>query len=125
MPGYPGAPLHALAMKYVAFIAIIIPLQLLLIVVAVRFVSRRRLGAEADGWVTLTGKVFGLLLIVNVVALLPGIGVAAAVIWLVGLKRLSGLDVLSTFILAFTLGVVSLAGMVLLARYLEVPFLRT
>jgi hypothetical protein len=62
-----------------------------------------------------------LMLIVNMISLLPGIGLAAVVVWLVGLKRLSGLDVISTFILSFSLGVVCFAVMILVARYLQIP----
>ncbi len=110
-------------MKYVAFLAILVPLQLLLVVVVLRVIRRRRPGGDTDTWARLTGKVFVLMLAVNVVAVIPGIGLAAVVVWLVGLMRLSGLDVLSTFILSFTLGVVNVVAMVVVARYLEVPFL--
>jgi hypothetical protein len=110
-------------MHYVAFFAIIVPLQLLLLVSILRKIRQRRLGGDPDSWLLLTGKVFLLSLAVNIVALLPGVSVAATVIWLVGLMRLSGLDVLSAFILSFTLGVVTLVGMVALARYLDVPLL--
>ena len=110
-------------MKYVAFIAIVVPLQVLVLGAVLRFIRRRRPGGDPDSFRLLIAKVFVLILVVNIVTLVPLIGIAAVVIWLVGLKRMSGLDVLSTFILSFTLGVVSLVGMVFLARYLNVPFL--
>jgi len=112
-------------MKYVAFFGIVIPFQLLLVVSVLRVIRRRRPGGETDSWLLLTGKVFLLMLAADIVGIIPGIGLAAVVIWLVGLMRLSGLDVLSTFIVSFTLGVVNFAAMVILARYLEISFLGT
>jgi hypothetical protein len=88
-------------------------------------IRRRRPGGETDSWLRLTGKVFLLMLAVNVVAIIPGIGVAAVIVWLVGLKRLSGFDVLSAFMLSFALGLVNFAAMAVLARHLEISFLRT
>jgi hypothetical protein len=109
-------------MKYVAFFAIILPFQLLLVVSALRVTRRRRPGGETDSWLRLTGKVFLLMLAVNVIVLIPYIELAALVVWLVGMMRLSGLDVLSTYILSFVLGVINFAGMVVLARYLGISF---
>src|SRR5262245_13950585 len=110
-------------MKYVAFFGIIIPIQLLLVVSVLRVIRRRRPGGETDSWLRLTGKVFLLMLAVNVVALIPWIGIAAVIVWLVGLSRLSGLDVLSTFILSFTLGVVNFVAMAVFARHLQISLL--
>jgi hypothetical protein len=107
-------------MKYVLFFAIIIPFQLLLVVSALRLIRRRRPETKTESWLGLTANVFALMLAVNIVALIPQIALAAIVIWLVGLMRLSGLDVLSTFILSFTLGIINFAGMIVLARYLEI-----
>jgi hypothetical protein len=101
----------------------IIPFQLLLVVSVLRVIRRMRPSGVTESWLRLTGKVFLLMLAVNIVALVPGIGIAAVIVWLVGLGRLSGFDVLSTFILSFTLGVVNLAAMAVLARHLEISFL--
>jgi hypothetical protein len=109
-------------MKYVVFFAVLVPLQLLVVVSALRVIRRRRPEGETDSWLRLTGKVFALMLAVNALALIPGIGLAAVVVWLVGLMRLSGLDVLATFILSFTLGVINFAGMVVLAHHLAISF---
>lgn len=83
---------------------------------------RRRAQGETDSWLRLTGKVFLLQLAVNLVTFIPVIGALAVLIWLVGMMRLSGLDVLSTFILSFTLGVINFVGAIVLARYMDVPF---
>src|SRR5258708_1097406 len=112
-------------MKYVAFFAIVISFQLLLLVSVLRIIRRRRAGGDSESLLRLTSKVFLLMLAVNIIGIIPGIGLASLVIWLVGLVRLSGLDVLSAFLLSFTTGVVSFAVMVVLARYLELSFLGT
>jgi len=45
----------------------------------------------------------------------------AAIIWLVGWMRLSGLDILSAFILSFIVSALQFGVMPLLARMLEIP----
>lgn len=109
-------------MKYVVFFAVVTSFELLLLVSALRLIRRNRTEDKAESLPRLTGKVFLLMLAVNAIAIVPVVQMAAVVIWLVGLKRLSGLDLLSTFILSFTIGVVDFAVMLLLARYLELSF---
>jgi hypothetical protein len=110
--------------RYCTFFATIIPAHLLLLVIALRLFGKRWEGGGARAWLKLTGNVFLLTLVVDVIGLVPGIGgFVASVLWLVALKRLSGLDVLSTFMLSFTLGVVGYVGAVVLARHLQLPFL--
>jgi len=65
------------------------------------------------------------MLIVNIISLVPGIGLAAVIVWLVGLKRLSGLDVIPTFILSFCLGIVVFILMVAAGKALQLPFVAT
>ncbi len=107
-------------MHYVAFFGILVPFQLFVVVVPLLLIRRRTQGAEAGSWLVLTRNVFLLMVIVNVLSLLPVVGLAAIVIWVVALKRLSGLDVLNTLLLAFILGWINFAAMLALAYFLEV-----
>jgi hypothetical protein len=109
------------AMNYVAFFGILIPFELLLLLATLHWIRRRTFGKEAGSWLRLSGRVLLLLLVVNVLSLVPSIGLVAIIVWLVGLKRLSGLDVLSTVLYSFTLGVVCFVAMMVLAAHFQVP----
>src|SRR5262245_19895606 len=108
-------------MNYLAFLGIILPFQLLLVTAVLYYVRGKTYGSAAGGWLPLLRDVLLLMLAANVISLLPVVGVLAVIVWLVALNRLSGLDVIPTFILSFGLGVVVFAAMVLVARYLELP----
>ncbi len=70
------------------------------------YVVRRRTRAEpAWSWPQALGRVFYLGALVTAVSVVPGVGrPAAAVVALVGVKRLSRLDVLSALLLALAVG---------------------
>jgi hypothetical protein len=107
-------------MQYLYFFLILIPAQLLLVAAAIRLFGKRR----QQSWLGLMGTVFLLMIAVNGFSIIPYVGpLVAVVFWLVALQRLSGLDTLSTFILAFSLGVICFVGAVVLARRLEIPLL--
>jgi hypothetical protein len=70
------------------------------------------------------GAFFLLGLVVTGVGLVPVIGrLAAVIVSLVGLKRISGLDVLSTFILSFCMGVSVFAATAVISNQLQVDLL--
>jgi hypothetical protein len=109
-------------MHYLIFVGIVLPVQLLLVTFCLVFIRRKTFPREGREGFQLLAKVFLLMLIVNIISLVPGIGLIAVIIWLVGLKRLSGLDVIPTFILSFCLGIVVFVLMLAVAKLLELPF---
>jgi hypothetical protein len=69
--------------------------------------------------------VFSLLVVVVTgVALVPVVGLfAALIVSLVGLKRISGLEIISTFILSFCMGVLVFAMSAVISAQLQVDLL--
>jgi hypothetical protein len=108
------------AMNYVGFFAALIPFQVCLVVTSVWLVRRKTLPNERMSWLQLLGRIFVLMFFVDLVSILPVVGVASVVIWLVALKRLSGLDVLSTALFGASLGAVCFAATIILAKYFQV-----
>ena len=107
-------------MNYVAFFGILIPFQICFIVTCVAIVRRKTIPDQPAPWLQLLWKVLLLSLVVNALAIFPVVAYAALVLWLVVLKRLSGLDVLGTVLFSSTLGVINFAATILLARYFQV-----
>lgn len=111
-------------MNYVAFLATVMPLNFLILVSALYLVRRRTYGDEAGSLLTLSAKVLVLTVIVNLISIVPIIGLAGVIFWIIALKRLSGLDVLSTVLFSFTLGFLCFAISLMLARYFQVPLVQ-
>jgi len=88
---------------------------------ALYVVRRRTMPDRPRSWWRLLVQVLLLMVVTDLVSILPVVGIAAIIIWLVGMKRLSGLDVLSTVLLSCTLGVFCFAAMLVLAQYFQVP----
>ncbi|MGE3806281.1 MAG: hypothetical protein AB7K24_16555 [Gemmataceae bacterium] len=75
-------------------------------------------------WRNLLGRFLLLALCVTTLALIPHIGpYLALVVSLIGVKRLSGLDVLSAYILSFFLHVIFFIAAIMMGKWLGVPFL--
>jgi hypothetical protein len=89
------------------------------------YLIRRRNRAEpAWSWLRAVGAFCVLGLVVAGVSLLPAVGrFAAPIASLVGLKRMSGLDILSTFILSFVMGILVFATAAVISIQLQVDLL--
>jgi hypothetical protein len=89
------------------------------------FLVRRRKRIEpAWSWPKTLGAFFLLGLLVGGVGMVPVVGrFAAVVVSLVGLKRISGLDVLGTFILSFCMGILVFAAAAVISSQLQVDLL--
>jgi hypothetical protein len=99
-------------------------IEILFVSTVVFLVRRSRRVEPAWSWPKTLGVFFLLGLLVAAVGILPVIGgFAAVVLSLVGLKRISGLDVLSTFILSFCLGISILLVAYVLSKQLGVELL--
>lgn len=99
-------------------------IQILFVSTVVFLVRRSKRIEPAWSWPKTLGAFFLLGLLVGAVDFLPVIGgFAAAVVSLIGLKRISGLDVLSTFILSFCLGISVLLVAYVLSKQLGVELL--
>ena len=106
-------------LRYLPFLAILVPIHLLVVSVPIYLIRRRNLGPEAGSWIKPAGKVVLLVVVVNVIALTP-VALVGIIVWFVGLKRLSGLDVMSTIFLSIFLGMIYIAAMVLVTNALDV-----
>jgi hypothetical protein len=110
--------------RFIVGLLLLLAVEILLGGTAVFLVRRRKRIDPAWSWTKTLGAFFLLGLLVTGVGLVPVIGRFAAVILsLVGLKRLTGLDVLSTFILSFCLGVSVFVVATMLSRQLQVDLL--
>jgi hypothetical protein len=107
--------------RFIVGLLLLLAVQIVLGGTAVFLLRRRKHIHPAWSWAKTLWAFFLLGLLVSGVGLVPGIGrFAAVVVSLVGLKRLSGLDVLSTFILSFCMGVAVLVVGTVLSRQLQV-----
>jgi hypothetical protein len=110
--------------RFIVGLLLMLAIQILLSGTAVFLVRRWKQVDPAWSWPKTLWKFFLLLLIVNAFGLVPVVGrFAGAVAALIGLKRFSGLDVLSTFILLFCVGVCVLSCSYVLSRQLGVDLL--
>ena len=110
--------------RFVVGLLLLLAVQILLGGTAVFLIRRWKRVEPAWPWAKSLGAVFLLGLVVTGVGLVPVVGrFAAVIVSLVGLKRLSGLDVLSTFILSFCMGVSLFAVTAVLSRQLQVDLL--
>jgi hypothetical protein len=110
--------------RFIVGLLLLLTVEIVLGGTAVFLVRRWKHIHPAWSWAKAQGAFFLLGLLVAGVGLLPGIGRSAAVIVsLVGLTRLSALDVLSNFILSFCMGVTVLVVGTVLSRQLRVDLL--
>ena len=109
---------------FIVGLLLLLAVQILLGGTVVFLVRRWKRIDPAWSWAKTVGAFFILGLLVTGVGFVPVIGrFAAVVVSLIGLKRLSGLDVLSTFILSFCLGVSVFVVASMLSRQLQVDLL--
>jgi hypothetical protein len=89
------------------------------------FLVRRRNRVEpAWSWPRAIGYFALLALLVTGVSLMPAVGrYAAVVVSLVGLKRMSGLEVVPTFILSFCMGILVFAISAVIGDQLQIDLL--
>jgi hypothetical protein len=110
--------------RHILALAVIITIQIVFGSTVLFFVRRYKKIEPKWSWLKTTGGYITLSLLVGLVTLVPGQGkFASLILSLVGLKRLSGLDVLSTFILSFVMGVVIFVLIGAVEHYFEVELL--
>ena len=92
--------------RFALGLLILIPVQLIVGSYVVHFVRRRNQVDPVWSWPRVLGVYCVFVLIVTAISLIPAVGrFAALIVSLVGMKRLMGTDILSTFIVSFCLGV--------------------
>lgn len=110
--------------RFIIGLLILLVVQILLVGTVVFLIRRWKQIEPAWSWPKSLGAVFVLGLVVTGCGLLPVIGrFAALIVSLVGLKRISGLDVLSTFILSFCVGLSIFVFAMVLSNQLQVDLL--
>src|SRR5262245_36754960 len=110
--------------RFIVGVLVMLAVQLLVGSTAVFVVRRWKRIAPVWSWLKPLRAVFLLMLLVTGVGLVPVVGpFAAMIVSLVGLKRLSGLDILSAFILSFCLGILMFAVATVLSRQLQIDLL--
>jgi hypothetical protein len=112
-----GAPV-----KYVLFFAIVWPAQFLALTALLLLVCRYKRPEAFRERRGLPLRVFLLMIIVSVLNVLPFGLFVGEVVYLVALKRLSGLDVLSTVMLAFCIGIPLIALTIYVGWALHIDF---
>src|SRR4051812_38816170 len=91
--------------RYFLGVSLLIVAQVLVGTTVVYVVRRRMQVDPGMSWAAVLGAYLLLGVVVTVLTIVPVVGIGLAlVVSLVGLKRLAGLQVLPTFILAFCLG---------------------
>ena len=110
--------------RFIIGLILLLAVQILLGGTVVFLVRRWKRIEPAWSWPKTLGAFFLLALVVTGVGLAPVIGrFAAIIVSLVGLKRLSGLDVISTFILSFCVGVLVFIVAAVISNQLQVDLL--
>jgi hypothetical protein len=110
--------------RFIVGLVLLLAVQILLGGTVVFLVRRWKRIEPAWPWLKTLGAFFLLVLLATGVGFLPVIGrFAAVIVSLVGLKRISGLDVLSTFILSFCIGISVLAVAAVISSQLQVDLL--
>jgi len=110
--------------RYLLGFALLLVFQILLGGTVVYLVRRWKSGQSVWSWTYTLWVYFLLGLLVTAVAFVPLVGrFAAVIVSLVGLKRLSGLDVLTTFILSFFVGMSVIAMSYVLSHQLQVDLI--
>jgi hypothetical protein len=110
--------------RFIVGLILLLAVQILLGSTVVFLVRRWKRIEPVWSWPQTLGAFFLLGLVVTGVGLVPAIGrFAAVIVSLVGLKRISGLDVLSTFILSFCMGILVFAAAVVISNQMQVDLL--
>jgi hypothetical protein len=110
--------------RFAIGLLLLLAIQVLLGGTVVFFVRRRKRVEPVWSWPRTLGAFALLGLIVTAFSIVPVVGpFAAAVVSLVGLKRMSGLDILSTFILSFCMGILVFAISGVIGAQLQVDLL--
>src|SRR5436190_12484948 len=110
--------------RFIVGVLFLMAIQLLIGGTAVFVVRRWKEVAPVWSWPKTLGAFFLMMLLVTGVGLVPAVGrYAAAIASLIGLKRLTGLDVLSAFMLSICLGLLVLAVAAVLSRQLQIDLL--
>jgi hypothetical protein len=110
--------------RFIVGLILLIAVEILFSGTVVFLVRRWRRIEPAWSWPRTLGAFFLLGLVVTGAGLIPMIGrFAAVIVSLVGLKRISGLDVLSTFILSFCMGIAVFAAVAVISNQLQVDLL--
>jgi len=106
-------------MRYAIFFAIMLPIEFLTLLTVLLLVRRfsRRPQPETGG--RLSVRVLLLMLLTSVLSLLPFGMIVGPIVYLVILKRLSGLDVLSTVMLSYCVGIPLFALSIYVGRVLQ------
>jgi len=110
--------------RFVIGLLILLVIQIVLGGTVVYLIRRRNQVEPMWSWKKSIG-VFGVLVVVVTgAALVPVIGpFAALIVSLIGLKRISGLEIVSTFILSFCMGVLVFAISAVISVQLQVDLL--
>ena len=110
--------------RFIVGLLLLLAVQILLGGTVVFLVRQWKRIAPAWSWPKSLGAFFLLGLLVTGAGLVPVVGgFAAVIVSLVGLKRISGLDVLSTFILSFCMGISVFAVAAVISSQLQVDLL--
>ena len=110
--------------KFVVGLILLLAVQVLLGGTVVYFIRKRKRIEPAWSWPKTLGAYLLLGLLVTAVGLIPVVGrFVAVVVSLIGLKRISGLDVIPTFILSFCMGILIFAGAAVIGSQLQVDLI--
>jgi hypothetical protein len=110
--------------RFALALLLLLTIQVLLGGTVVFLVRRWNQVAPVWSWPRAIRSFALLALLVTVLSLIPTIGrYAAVVVSLVGLKRMSGLDVIPTFILSFCMGILVFAISAVISDQLQVDLL--
>src|SRR5262249_194052 len=110
--------------RYLVALSVWLPLQILLGSTVLFLVRRYKHVEPPWSWLRIVGAYVLLCLLVGFIGLVPVVGKPAALIaTLFGVKRLTGLDVLSTFILSFLMGLACVVLAALMGVYFQVDLL--
>ena len=111
--------------KFVVGLILLLAVQVLLGGTVVYLIRKRKRIEPAWSWPKSLGAFLLLGLLVTGVGLVPVVGrFAALVVSLIGLKRISGLDVVSTFILSFCMGILIFVVAAVIGSQLQVDLLQ-
>jgi hypothetical protein len=110
--------------RFVIGLLILVAIQVILGGTVVYLIRRRKQVEPTWSWPRSIGAVSLLGLLVAAVGLVPVVGrYAAVIVSLIGLKRMSGLDILSTFILSFFMGILVFALSAVISTQFQVDLL--
>ena len=113
-----------LSAKFVVGLLLLLAVQVLLGGTVVYFIRKRKRIEPAWSWPKTLGAFLLLGVLVTIVGLLPVVGrFVAVVVSLIGLKRISGLDVIPTFILSFCMGILIFAVAAVIGSQLQVDLI--